>query len=596
VWQDPDVQLPLSESALAVPSSTARDGIATPARELGARGSRARVAGADPAADPGAAARAVLAGLPAWWAAVAASHGLTGRWLDVELAIEADPPAQIDEDVRPADLTGLSGIAVGIAYSTALDDDMRARHGRHYTPSVLAERLWAGARAALGHGRAPRSLDGLVRDPACGAGALLAPPLREHLRACANADPRGVVAEIPRRIEGIDSDPAAVWIANVVLAAELLGLLARIPAARRRPLPALARTGDGLTVAGRARAVMMNPPYGRVRLAPAERLRWGRYLYGHANLYGLFLGAGAEALDDDGVLAAVVPTSFLAGRYFAALRGELAEQAPLRDVTFVELRDGVFAGVLQETCLAVFTRRRPRRTAVASINGAVSDVARVVPPRGTRPWVLPRRADDARVAAAAASLPLTLASAGWRVSTGPLVWNRRRADLHSSAASRRVRVLWAADLDGGRLHRDASRDRYRWMALREGDERVLVLEEPAVLVQRTTAPEQRRRVVSVDLDPAALEAWGGRVVVENHVNMIRPAVPEPLISRATLAAVLATSAIDRIMRCISGSVALSAYELESVPLPDAKLLVAWETLRGDELEAAVGTAYGLRDA
>ncbi len=585
MWQDPDVQrlFPLEP------------GTATPVRELGARGSRARVAETDPAADPGVAARAVLAGLPAWWEAVASSHGLTGRWLDVGSTIEADPPPRIAA-VQPADLTGLSGADVGTAYSAGLGDDVRARHGRHYTPWALAERLWAGARASLGHGRSPRALDGLVRDPACGAGVLLLPPLREHVRALVSADPREVVAGVSLRVEGIDSDPAAVWIANVVLAAELLPLLARIPPARRRPLPALARTGDGLTVTGRARAIVMNPPYGRVRLSPVERLRWGRYLYGHANLYGLFLGASVEALDDDGVLAAVVPTSFLAGRYFAALRGELAAQAPLRDVTFVELRDGVFAGVLQETCLAVFTRRRPRRTAIASINGVVSDVAQVASPRGTRPWVLPRRADDASVAAAAASLSETLAGAGWRVSTGPLVWNRRRADLRSSGAARCVRVLWAADLDGGTLHRDWSRDRYRWIVLREGDEGVLILDEPAVLVQRTTAPEQRRRVVPVDLDAAALEAWGGRVVVENHVNVIRPIVPEPLISRATLAAVLSTRAIDRITRCISGSVALSAYELESLPLPDAELLAAWETLRGEELEQAVGAAYGLRDA
>ncbi len=45
------------------------------------------------------------------------------------------------------------------------------------------------------------------------------------------------------------------------------------------------------------------------------------------------------------------------------------------------------------------------------------------------------------------------------------------------------------------------------------------------------------------------------------------------------------------MRCISGSVAVSAYELESLPLPDATILRAWEDLRGDELERAVAMTY-----
>jgi adenine-specific DNA-methyltransferase len=119
----------------------------------------------------------------------------------------------------------------------------------------------------------------------------------------------------------------------------------------------------------------------------------------------------------------------------------------------------------------------------------------------------------------------------------------------------------------------------------------MLLEDPAVLVQRTTAPEQQRRVVCVELSPEALQDWGGSVVVENHVNVIRPVCRTSLLSCAALTAVLSTATIDRLTRCISGSVALSAYELESLPLPDAGTLAAWETLRGDALERAVANAY-----
>lgn len=409
------------------------------------------------------------------------------------------------------------------------------------------------------------------------------------------ADARVVLAGLPNVVEGIDGDPAAVWIANVVLAAEALPVLASVPAARRRPLPALARVGDGLRpTTTPARVVLMNPPYGRVRLSREDRDRFASVLYGHANLYGLFLGAGLEGLDREGVLGALIPTSFTAGRYFSSLRAEMTRVAPLRDATFVALRDGVFAGVLQETCLAVFTKRKPRRTTIASINGRVSDVASVRSPRGAGPWLLPRRADDAHIAAAAVTMPLTLARAGWRVSTGPLVWNRRRADLHARPGSTRVPVLWASDLDGGELHRDAARDALRYLHIRdEADRLVMTLTGPAILVQRTTAPEQRRRVVVIDFTPAELAKWGGSVVVENHVNVLRPraATPAPLLSRQTLAAVLATRTMDQLARCLSGSVALSAYELESLPLPARDVLRSWEQLTGTELEHAVAAAY-----
>ena len=560
------------------------------ARNLGPRGSRAPVGDDDPAGDPGDDARAILAGLPQWWAAAAKTAGLSGRWLELDAAL--DGPAPIPDVAHPTDLLGATAYEVGARYAAALGRGVRARHGRHYTPALLAETLWSLAIKATGQRLPNLPLPGLVRDPACGAGALLLPALRQHLRAAVDADPRVTLAGIPRLIEGFDTDPSAVWLTNVVLGAELLPLLAAVPEARRRPLPLLARVSDGLRVPDNpARVVLMNPPYGRVRLHATERERWSRYLYGHANLYCLFVAAGLESLDAGGVLAALIPTSFLAGRYFASLRDAVGEEAPLRDVTFVEQRGGVFADVLQETCLAVFACGRGRRTAVSSLNGTVSAVAKVRSPRGSHPWILPRRADDAHVAAAAAGMPLTLASAGWQASTGPLVWNRRRSDLGVTPGAGKAAVIWAADLDGGVLHQDPSRDALRWLTLRESDVGPMILESPCVLVQRTTAPEQARRVVCVELDANSLREWGARVVVENHVNVLRPSTPAPLLSRSTLAAVFATKAIDRLARCISGSVAISAYEIESLPLPDASTLAAWEPLRGDALERAVSAAY-----
>lgn len=559
-------------------------------RKLGARGSRSPIPDKDSGHGIGPDARAVLTGIPEWWEKVAQTAGLRGRWLAIENAIEGlpHPPSS----TRSEDLTGLTGFDLGARYVASLSGDVRSRHGRHYTPDSLAEYLWRLARLSLGQRRQDMPLPGLVSDPACGAGALLLPPIRQHLRALAGADPRMTLAMLPQLIEGIDSDPAAVWIANVALAAELLPLIARIPSGKRHPLPRLARVGDGLSPPAKpSRVIVMNPPYGRVRLDKAERARWDKYLFGHANLYSLFLASGLERLDDQGVLAALVPTSFLAGRYFAALRSELTQQVSLRDLTFVEERGGVFDGVLQETCLATFTRRRSRRTSIASANGRVTPVAKVSSPRSDRPWVLPRRADDASLAVAAAGMPLTLRSIGWKVSTGPLVWNRRRSDLGRFRRSRSAPVLWAADLDGGQLHRDPSKSSLRWLSLRGSDADVMLLREPAILAQRTTSPEQRRRLVCAELSPHLLSEWGEKIVVENHVNVLRPEEADVLLSRQALTALLSTRTIDRLMRCISGSVAVSAYELESLPLPDAAVLKAWENLRGDDLENVVAMTY-----
>jgi hypothetical protein len=138
-----------------------------------------------------------------------------------------------------------------------------------------------------------------------------------------------------------------------------------------------------------------------------------------------------------------------------------------------------------------------------------------------------------------------------------------------------------------------ARDRLRFLPLREGDEDVLVQSGPAVLVQRTTAPEQSRRRVVADLSPEALHQWGGRLIVENHVSVLRPTVGAPLLTRETLSPVLATDELDRVMRSLSGSVAVSAHELESVPFPGRRhpQLRGWNGLTGPRLARAVAAAY-----
>src|SRR5262249_30358531 len=209
---------------------------------------------------------------------------------------------------------------------------------------------------------------------------------------------------------------------------------------------------------------------------------------------------------------------------------------------------------------------------------------RVRSPRGGGAWLLPRRAGDTPVAAAAAAAPLRLADLGYRCSTGPLVWNRRAADLTPTPGPGTVPVLWGADIDGGVVHRDPARDRLRYLRLRAGDEPVLVLDTPAILVQRTTAPEQPRRLVVAALCPDALRRFGGRLVVENHVNVIRSVSPDPLLTRQALAAVLAAEPLDRVLRSLSGSVAVSAYELESLPFPDTDTVQSWNGLTGAGLQ------------
>ena len=240
------------------------------------------------------------------------------------------------------------------------------------------------------------------------------------------------------------------------------------------------------------------------------------------------MAAAVAATDRGGVVSALVPTSWLGGAYFQRLRSTLASSVSLRQITYVPDRTGVFAtGVLQETALATFLCDGCRQAVVCerlTVNGhAQNEVigSADLPSSSDRPWMLPRTQDDAALVRTALTMPHRLADYRWHVSTGPLVWNRHKGQLSQRPRKNSLRIVWAADIDEGSLHHDPARNRMRWCQVRNERERsFLVLNRPAVLVQRTTAPEQPRRLVSATLDTQTLAKWGGEVVVENHVNVL----------------------------------------------------------------------------
>ena len=69
------------------------------------------------------------------------------------------------------------------------------------------------------------------------------------------------------------------------------------------------------------------------------------------------------------------------------------------------------------------------------------------------------------------------------------------------------------------------------------------------------------------------------MIIENHLNIIRPkkgAVDPPPLR--AMSALLNSEIVDQLFRCISGSVAVSAYELSALPLPDPEHLKALDKL------------------
>jgi adenine-specific DNA-methyltransferase len=303
-------------------------------------------------------------------------------------------------------------------------------------------------------------------------------------------------------------------------------------------------------------------------------------------LYGLFTDLAVQLTQAGGIIAYVTPTSFLAGEYFKALRKVLAGEAPPINLDFISDREGVFDDALQETLLATYRRGgRPHPASVhfiATSEGNQITIERAgtfeLPKTAGGPWLVPRTSEQERLIAVLRRMPHRLSDYGYEVSTGPLVWNRHKPQLAPDGSRGALPLIWAecVTTDGRFVFRAEKKNHQPYFRVRAGDE-WLITRKPCVLLQRTTAKEQNRRLIAAEL-PAEFVAGHGAVVIENHLNMIRPSNGAPLVPLRVLCAFLNTEVVDRAFRCFSGSVAVSAYELESLPLPPPEALRALSAL------------------
>ncbi len=507
---------------------------------------------------------------------------------NTRLAISPSPSTRKNPDLpvdakRLAEETGKliaslpiedSAFLIGSVYTTMMPDQLRAQMGAYHTPPPLVDRLIDLAEAA-GFNIEKSS----VIDPSCGGGAFLVPLALRMWKADSKSSPKFTFKRLVSRIKGIELDPFSAWISRVVLESALLSLC--VSSRSRLPENTIvcddALKNHGI---GSFDLVIGNPPYGRVTLSKSIRAIYKRSLYGHANLYGLFTDLALRLVKPTGVVAYLTPTSFLGGKYFMNLRSLILGQATPVAFDFVSDRDGVFDNVLQETILAAFKiGQHDLKTSVSSLipkgmhSAEIEPVGHVNIPQGTTPWLIPRSSLDSQILSAIPNMPTRLEHLGYQVSTGQLVWNRFKTQLKSKSSSKTLPLIWAESVTNAGFSFSAEkRNHLPYFELLK-PQKFLVTNKSCVLVQRTTSIEQERRLIAAVLPQNFIDKSGG-VVVENHLNMVYSNESTNLVEPAIIELLLNAKVIDQVFRCISGSVAVSAYELNNLPLPTESQLLS----------------------
>ena len=255
------------------------------------------------------------------------------------------------------DETPVSPFALGRAYELLLTPKNRRKTGAHLTPEDVARNLVAMMPSP--------ALGDTVLDPAVGGAAFLIAAADQLVGA--GASPAAVLGQL----FGVDIDPGAVAVAEAALT--LWGLDNGVGAQR---LPNIGQADGLLEALPRASRVVGNPPFlnqlrsssaHTARRRSALREKWGELVGTYTDDAWLFLAAGLDALERDGMLAMVQPVSVLAARHGDPVRRHVSEQATLRGLWLA--RDQVFDAAVQ-VCGVVLGTGKNRAEEVQRCIGA----------------------------------------------------------------------------------------------------------------------------------------------------------------------------------------------------------------------------------
>jgi adenine-specific DNA-methyltransferase len=491
---------------------------------------------------------------------------------------------------------------VSALYISLMSPGRRQKLAAYFTPPHLCEHVLDRLEA---HGWEPAQHS--ILDPACGGAAFLAPAAYRMRVALENAGLLGpaILKHIRSKVAGVEIDGGLRDLSEMLVGATLAETLAsageeRIGVVRRGNALKLATPSNGFD------AVISNPPYGRVFRASGKlRDRWSTVISdGHVNTYALFIALALEQVKPSGIVAVVVPTSFISGPYFRNLRSYILSMSHILELNIIEKRADVFMDVVQDTCVLILRRnsestdqRSPPRASVIAFDGETKVLGTLdAPDSGDRPWALPGQVagDPAGLFSINAH---NLETYGYRVKAGYFVWNRSRELLAegSEPQENSVPLIWAHNIRAGEPVLPRSRPNALSKAgdisfVRVPVNSPAIQRAPALVIQRTTNRSQSRRLVCGVVPQEVVDRYGG-YVTENHTIVIIPtAGREQLVDLNLLAKILSTAAVDRAYRRVSGTVSISAKVLQKLSLPIAsevkRLLEA-----GLDMEEAVNAAY-----
>lgn len=469
--------------------------------------------------------------------------------------------------------------AVGSAYAATVTPEHRRAHGLYLTPPEVARFM-----AALA---GPRSGEVRLLDP-CAGGGILASAAIEALVGSGSKRIHLVAYEI----DPILADELETVLRGVTRWAATKGAAVtydlRVEDFVLANADVLAAAG-GLFSGGESfDVVIANPPYFKLNKADPRAQAARSVVHGQPNVYALFMAIGAALLRPGGDLVTITPRSFASGNYFQAFRKRFLSMVRPHLMHVFGSRRDAFArdAVLQENVVLHAVREDGWSTGDVTIStsAGIRDLAdcetRTMPisevlDLGAPDLVLrmPATTSDEGLMRVVDAWTGSLASYGWKISTGPVVAFRAKEFQSAEGGPGTVPLMWLNHVHPMEVRWPLAKRKVEHILDRMASRNILVPNANYVLMRRFSAKEEKRRLVAAPYLAASMNV--PMVGLENHLNYIyRPGGSLTEEEAVGLAAFLNSTLLDTWFRATNGNTQVGAAEIRAMPMPPVPAIVA----------------------
>lgn len=275
--------------------------------------------------------------------------------------------------------------------------------------------------------------------------------------------------------------------------------------------------------------IIGNPPYFEFKLDSKLKNDFSAVINGRVNIYSLFIKKSIDLLNDNGILAFVVPPSMNSGFYFSKLRRYIIDNTNIELIKVLNANH--FVGANQSVMILILKKQKNDGKFIfkKGDNIIFSENYKEL-----------KEYSDGK---------FSLKELGFTVKTGEIVWNERKNILSNDSS--KVTLIWSKNITSDNIiNLDSNHSNGQFIDVD------IFNTEKAIAVNRIVGQTGKAKIRAAIIP---FSKW----VAENHVNVIYP-TSSAKISLDSVVEQLTSENTAKFIIQLTGNTQISKNELENL--------------------------------